>query len=146
MKNKKQKMILFLSVGIYIISLTQKSYCTIGGSCEYFSGLLNLIFGWFGVFKLHFSAFPWLANPLLFLSWFLFNQEPKKSLVLNVIVFVLMLSFLFVNKIIVNDGSTYSIVNFYGLGYWLWVLSSFIMLIGNFIHWKNNKYKPQPSI
>jgi hypothetical protein len=146
MKNKKQKMILFLSVGIYIISLTQKSYCTIGGTCEYFSGLLNLIFGWFGVFKLHFPAFPWLANPLLFLSWFLFNKEPKKSLVLNVIVFVLMLSFLFVNKIIVNDGSTYSIVNFYGLGYWLWVLSSFIMLIGNFIHWKNNKYKPQPSI
>jgi hypothetical protein len=146
MKNKKQKMILFLSVGIYIISLTQKSYCTIGGTCEYFSGLLNLIFGWFGVFKLHFPAFPWLANPLLFLSWFLFNKEPKKSLVLNVIVFVLMLSFLFVNEIIVNDGSTYSIVNFYGLGYWLWVLSSFIMLIGNFIHWKNNKYKPQPSI
>lgn len=146
MKNKKQKMILFLSVGIYIISLTQKSYCTIGGTCEYFSGLLNLIFGWFGIFKLHFPAFPWLANPLLFLSWFLFNKEPNKSLVLNVIVFVLMLSFLFVNKIIVNDGSTYSIVNFYGLGYWLWVLSSFIMLIGNFIHWKNNKYKPQPSI
>ena len=146
MKNKKQKMILFLSVGIYIISLTQKSYCTIGGTCEYFSGLLNLIFGWFGVFKLHFPAFPWLANPLLFLSWFLFNKEPKKSLVLNVIVFVLMLSFLFVNEIIVNDGSTYSIVNFYGLGYWLWVLSSFIMLIGNFIHWKNNIYKPQPTI
>ena len=44
-----------------------------------------------------------------------------------------MLSFLFVNDIIVNDGSTTSIVNFYGLGYWLWVLSSFIMVLGNLL-------------
>tara|TARA_R110001606_G_scaffold379260_1_gene539217 strand:+ start:970 stop:1386 length:417 start_codon:yes stop_codon:yes gene_type:complete len=133
MKNKYQKLFLFLSIGLYLISLTQKSYCTVGGTCEYFSGLLNLIFGWFGVFKLHFPAFPWLANPLLFVSWLLYKKKTKISLVLSEISLLLMLSFLFVDKIIVNDGSTTSIVNFYGLGYWFWVLSSFIMLVGNLI-------------
>jgi hypothetical protein len=134
MNNKTKKITLILSIGLYLISLTQKSYCTVvGGTCEYFTGLLNLIFGWFGIFKLHFPAFPWLANPILFISWIFFKKNPKISLILSCIVFPLMLSFLLVDEIIVNDGSTTSIINFYGLGYWFWVLSSFIMLIGNLI-------------
>jgi len=146
MKNKSKKLFLFLSIGLYLISLTQKSYCTVGGTCEYFSGLLNLVFGWFGVFKLHFPAFSWLANPILFISWVLYKKKTKISLVLSGISLILMGSFLFVDQIIVNDGSTTSIVNFYGLGYWLWLFSSFIMIIGNYINWKKNKYKPQHSI
>tara|TARA_R110000822_G_scaffold210836_2_gene346503 strand:+ start:998 stop:1438 length:441 start_codon:yes stop_codon:yes gene_type:complete len=146
MKNKFQKLFLSLSIGVYLISLTQKSYCTFGSTCEYFSGLLNVIFGWFGVFMLHIPAFPWLANPLLLVSWFLFKKKSKTSFTLSGIAFILMLSFLFVDEIIVNEGSTTSIVNFYGLGYWFWVFSSFIMLIGNSIHWKKNKYKPQHII
>ena len=47
-----------------------------------------------------------------------------------------MLSFLLVDEIIVNDGSTKSKVIFYGLGYWMWLFSSFIMLIGNLITYK----------
>lgn len=129
MKNKK--LFLFISIGVYIISLTQKSYCTSGGTCEYFSGFFNLIFGWVGVFMFHIPAFPWLANPILLASWVLFKKKPKKSFILSIIAFVLMLSFLLVNEIIVNDGSTTSKVVFHGLGYWLWVLSSFIMLVGN---------------
>ena len=137
MKNKK--LFLFISVGVYVISLTQKSYCTSGGTCEYFSGFLNLIFGWFGVFMLHIPAFPWLANPILLASWITFKKKPKLSFILSIVAFVLMLSFLFVNEIIVNDGSTTSIVNFYGLGYWLWVLSSLIMIAGNLIFKKEMK-------
>ncbi|MFC4267982.1 hypothetical protein [Polaribacter marinivivus] len=131
MKNKYQRIILCLSIGLYLISLPQKSFCTVGNTCEYFSGLLHLIFGWFGVFKLHLPAFPWLANPLLFFSWlFLFVKKTKIALVLSGIAFLLMISFLLVDEIIVNDGSTTSIVNFYGFGYWLWVLSSAIILFG----------------
>jgi len=131
MKNKK--LLLFISIGLFIISLAQKSYCTNGGTCEYFSGFFNLIFGWVGVFMLHIPAFPWLANPILLASWILFKKKPKISFILNIIALVLMLSFLLVDEIIVNDGSTTSEVVFYGLGYWLWVLSSFIMLVGNLI-------------
>ncbi|MFT4851532.1 MAG: hypothetical protein ACI83B_004098, partial [Sediminicola sp.] len=66
MKNKKN--LVLLSIIVYIISLTQKSYCTSGGTCEYFSGLLSLIFGWIGVFKFHLPAFPWIANLILLIS------------------------------------------------------------------------------
>ena len=146
MKNKSQKLFLFLSIVLYLISLTQKSFCTNSNVCRYFSGFLDLIFGWLGVFILHIPTFPWLANPLLLVSWFLFKKKSKTSFILSGIAFILMLSFLFVDEIIVNEGSTTSIVNFYGLGYWFWVFSSFIMLVGNSIHWKKNKQKPQHGI
>jgi hypothetical protein len=57
-----------------------------------------------------------------------------------------MLSFLLVDEIISNEAGTKSKVVFYGLGYWFWLFSSFIMLIGNSIHWKKNKQKPQHGI
>ena len=142
MNNIKQKIFLLLSIGVFIISLTQKSFCTSSDVCRYFSGFLSLIFGWLGVFILHIPTFPWLANPLLLVSWFLFKKKSKTSFILSGIAFILMLSFLFVDEIIVNEGSTTSIVNFHGLGYWFWVFSSFIMLIGNSINWKKNRHKP----
>lgn len=130
MKNKK--LFLFISIGLYITSLTQKSYCSSFGPCHNF-GFLSLIFGWMGVFMLHIPAFPWLANPILFTSWGLYNKKPNISFILSILAFVLMLSFLLVDEIIENEGGTTSKVVFYGLGYWLWVLSSFIMLVGNLI-------------
>ena len=123
---------------MFIISLTQKSYCT-PGSCENFSGLLTVLFGWFGVLMLHVPAFPWLANPILFIAWIFFKKKPKISLILCVISFLLMVSFLFVNEIIVNDGSTKGIILSYGLGYWLWILSSLVLVIGNLITLKSKK-------
>jgi hypothetical protein len=53
-----------------------------------------------------------------------------------------MLSFLLVDEIITNEAGTKSKVVSYELGYWLWLLSSFIMLIGNSINWKKNRHKP----
>ncbi|MBU3013117.1 hypothetical protein KO506_17020 [Polaribacter vadi] len=134
-----KKKILLLSIGIYIISLTQKSYCTSGGTCEYFSGLLNLIFGWIGVFKFHLPAFPWIANLILLISWKTFYKNTNISFILSILTFLTMLSFLFVDQIIVNDGSTKSKVIFYGFGYWMWLVSSFIMLIGNIIIYKKKR-------
>ena len=140
MKNKQ--VFLYISIGIYIVSLTQKSYCTSGQACGYFSGFLNLIFGWIGVFMIHVPAFPWLANPLLLGSWSLFKKKPKVSFILSIAAFVLMLSFLLVDEIIDEIVSRTTKVVFYGPGYWLWLFSSFIMLIGNSINWKKNRHKP----
>ena len=146
MKTKKQKLFLLLSIGVFIISLTQKSYCTSREVCSYFSGFLDLIFGWFGVFMLHIPTFPWLANPLLLVSWIFFRKKPKASFILSGMAFILMLSFLLVDEIITNEAGTKSKVVSYELGYWLWIFSSFIMLIGNYINWKKNKHKPQPRV
>tara|TARA_R110001606_G_scaffold379260_1_gene539218 strand:+ start:1426 stop:1869 length:444 start_codon:yes stop_codon:yes gene_type:complete len=132
MKTKKQKIFLFISIGVFIISLTQKSYCSSYGFCDNF-GFLSVLIGWLGVFMLHIPAFTWLANPLLLGSWFFFKKKPKTSLILSIIAFILMLSFLLVDEIISNEAGTKSKVVFYGLGYWLWVLSSFMMILGNLL-------------
>lgn len=129
MKNKK--IFLFISIGLYIVSLTQKSYCSSFGPCDNF-GFLSLFFGWIGVFMLHIPAFTWLANPIILASWIFFKKKPKTSFTLSVVAFIIMLSFLLVDEIIANEAGTKSRVVFYGLGYWLWVLSSFTMLAGNF--------------
>lgn len=131
-KQNLQKLFLFLSIGVYIIALTQKSYCSTFESCDNF-GILSLCFGWLGVFMLHVPAFPWLANPILVIAWCFFKKKPKVSFILSIIGFLLMISFLFVDEIINNEAGTKSKVVFYGLGYWLWALSSFIMVIGNII-------------
>jgi hypothetical protein len=91
---------------------------------------------------LHIPTFPWLANPLLLVSWIFFRKKPKASFILSGIAFILMLSFLLVDEIITNEAGTKSKVVSYELGYWFWVFSSFIMLIGNYINWKKNIHKP----
>jgi hypothetical protein len=136
MKNNKLKIFLYLSIGFYIFSLTQKSFCT-PGSCGYFSGLLNLIFGWIGVLMLHGPAMTWLANPILLMSWLLFNKKPKVSFILSSTAFVLMLSFLLFDEIIDNEGGTKGKIISYQFGYWLWILSSLIMILGSLLKRRN---------
>lgn len=130
MKTKKGKIFLILSIVVFIISLTQKSYCSSYGLCDNY-GFLSLFIGWLGVFMLHIPAFTWLANPLLLGSWILFSKKPRTSFILSIMAFILMLSFLLVDEIISNEAGTKSKVVFYGLGYWLWVFSSFIMVLGS---------------
>ncbi|MBD0831591.1 hypothetical protein [Aestuariibaculum sediminum] len=135
---KIKKFLLTVSVVVYLISLSQKTFCTPNG-CGYFAGILNLISGWIGVFMGNFPAFPWLANPLLFLSWYLFKkQKTNWSFLLSVISFILMLSFLLVDEIIHKGGSIVSRVLSYQIGYWLWVLSSLIMLTANLMVYKTS--------
>jgi hypothetical protein len=65
--------------------------------------------------------------------WVTLKKKPKLLFILSIIAFVLMLSFLFVNEIIVNNGGATLKVVFNSLGYWFCLLSSFIMLISNLI-------------
>ena len=84
-------------------------------------------------------AFPWLANPILFIAWECYKKKPKTSLILGVISILLMFSFLFVDEIIDNEAGTTAKVVFYGFGYWFWILSSLVLVIGNLIILKSKK-------
>ncbi len=66
----------FISCGIFLISLTQTSYCT-ESSCG--DSIACLISGSIG-FILGGAALTWLANPLLFISWFIIYKNPDLSL------------------------------------------------------------------
>lgn len=134
MKTKTIKIAtLSLSIGLLIIALTQKCYCTTslcGDSIAVF------IFGLFGIFFAG-AALCWLANPLLILSWILIKNN-KLSLILSLISTLIAISFLLFDEIIDDEAGHYRKIVGYELGYWLWVSSNCVMLFGNYLIRKNN--------
>ena len=108
--------------------LTQKCYCTTT-SCgdsimALFSGTIGFLFGG--------AALTWLANPLLILFWFTMKNA-KRSLICSLFAVLISLSFLLFKTVISDEAGNYSLIVSRQLGYWLWVTSSSIMLIGNAI-------------
>ena len=127
-----------LSVTFFLISLTQMSFCA-NGRCQN-DGLTNLLMGWFTIFMLYPIGMVWLANPILFFSWIIFNKKLKTSLVSSVISLLLMLSFLLFDKVVNNEAGIPEKITSIKLGYWLWVSSAFIMVLGNaFLFYKKKK-------
>jgi Flp pilus assembly protein TadB len=60
-------------------------------------------------------------------------KNPGLSLKISIAAAIVSLSFLFFKQIMVNEAGNYSKIISYNLGYWLWVLSAVIMLIGNLV-------------
>ncbi len=127
--NRLKKIILTTSIIFFVMSLTQNSFETIVGPNS--KGIMDLLVGWMGVLMLHPPAMVWLANPTLFAAWVFTKKNQRTSFILSVISLLIMLSFLLFDEIIVNESGASSKITAYGLGYWLWVLSAFIMVIGN---------------
>ena len=123
------KKILGLSILLLIIALTQKSYCT-AGTCG--DSILTFMLGGFGILFFGGASFCWLANPLLIASW-VFRNNNKLSTILSLLSTLIALSFLLFDEIIDNEGGVYRKIIAYQLGYWLWVSSNMVMLIGNLI-------------
>lgn len=131
MKNsfKLRKATIFSSIIFFVMSLTQNSFETIVGPNS--KGIMDLLVGWMGVLMLHLPAMVWLANPTLLAAWIFIKKNQRISFILSVISLLIMLSFLLFDEIIVNESGASSKITAYGLGYWLWVLSAFIMVVGN---------------
>jgi len=121
---------LFISIGLFLISLTQDGYCTTSNCDSLGVGLL--IMGAIGFF-LSPAGFTWLANPILFYSWRKARYDNKPSLIASLIAFILSLAFLFFKKIVADEAGNYYKIIGYQPGYWLWLMSSATMLIGNFV-------------
>lgn len=118
-----------LSIGVYLLSLTQKCYCTTA-SCG--DSLAVLFSGIIGVF-LGGAGLTWLANPVLFASWFYHKRAPLGSLICSVVAVLIMISFLFFKRIVADEAGTYKNIVAYKAGYWLWLSSAIIMAICNAI-------------
>ncbi|WP_426584296.1 hypothetical protein [Mucilaginibacter sp. R-33] len=121
--------VLYSSMCVYVISLTQHCYCTTE-SCgdsimALIMGPLGLIFGGAG--------FSWLANPFLIIAWFSFKDRYLRTIVVSSISVAFMVSLLVFKEIISDEAGNYSAIVNYKLGYWLWVLSGGIMLVGSML-------------
>lgn len=122
-----RRIVLILSIVTFIISLTQKSYCT--DECG--DSITALIFGFFAIIS-GLVGLSWYANPLLLISWFTIKDN-KYSTIFSKISFLLSFSFLLFNEIIIDEAGHYSKIVSYELGYWLWISSTIIMVLGNLL-------------
>ena len=126
---------LLFSINLFILSLTQKCFCTNVGCVD---SIVAFFFGTISVF-LGGCYIVWIANPLLILSWITITRFPKTSFLFGICALLIALSFLFFDEI--QDFETGKIKEIikYKLGYWIWVLSILIIVIGQFSQLYLNK-------
>jgi len=126
----KSIIFLLLSMILYTCSLTQDCYYVdLFDPRAWSLGWGLLLFGWLGV---PFGYIMWLANPLLFSSWYYYLfKKYDKSLIMSGIAFILMVSFLFCKEVVVGDSPMFARITGYGIGYLLWVLSSVFTITSN---------------
>jgi len=72
-----------------------------------------------------------LANPFLILSWLLLTKSNKKTWVFGSLATVFAVSFLSFKTIIDDEAGHYNQITNVGLGYWLWLTSCVVTLVGS---------------
>ncbi|MEO6671209.1 MAG: hypothetical protein ABIN36_17130 [Ferruginibacter sp.] len=88
-----------------------------------------MLLGWAALFS-SLAGIAWIANPLLFASWWLLKKKLKRSMILSIFSTTLSLSFLMFDNIIDNEAGHHNKIIEYKAGYWLWLCSSLSMALG----------------
>ena len=128
--DKFKRMLRYLSMGIFLLSLCLDAYCVQDNCNNSASGFYCLTMGWLGLFTG--GAFiSWLANPFLFLAWLAACRRTLLAIIFSGISAIFSLSFLFFSKIMVDEAGHFGDISQYKLGYWFWLLSSVIFFLGN---------------
>ena len=84
--------------------------------------------GWLGLFD---GKPAWLANPALLASWLAFHHaRPGWAALAAAAALALMLSFLAASSIASDEAGTRAAITGLGPGYWSWLASAAIMLLG----------------
>lgn len=143
---KVDRYIFYTSLALFIISLTQESYCT--NQCG--DSLAVFLAGWIGVlFEIGAlidkclninsvsevdytigATFSWLANPALLIAWLTYRESKTTSLIFTSLSLATMLSFLMFDEVLDNEAGYYSKIITYKAGYWLWLSSSAVLAAG----------------
>ncbi|MFP5040107.1 hypothetical protein [Parasediminibacterium sp. JCM 36343] len=136
-----KKLIVFASILVFIISLTQDAFKT-----DYYENIkgegtpafLLLLIGWLDFGK---AGTSWLANPLLLYSWVMLFKKPLFSTIAAFLSVLFSASFLLFSKIAANESVTYANITSRELGYWLWLTSCGIMSLGTIFIYFNKRQK-----
>jgi len=123
-----KKAILLISVILFLLSLTQKCYCT---TSQCGDSIMVFLLGWAAIVSGG-AGFSWIANPLLFAAWFSLGKNLKASMFLSVFAALLSLSFLLFDSVLDNEAGHQNQIIAYKSGYWIWTASSLCMLTGTF--------------
>jgi hypothetical protein len=118
------------SIVLYAASLLTEGFYVEGVAPRALSpGWSELAFGWISLFQ---GTLAWLANPALFLGWFVYrSRRPGMATACSCVALILMISFLFVKTVVVSEAPTFARVTGYGVGYWLWTSSALSLVLGS---------------
>jgi hypothetical protein len=119
---------LIASITLFVLSLTQKCYCTTS-TCS--DSIMVLILGWFALMSGG-AGISWIANPLLFFAWYKLKRNLKVSMFLSMFAILMSLSFLLFDSIVDNENNQQKEIVAYKAGYWLWLSSTAVMVIGTY--------------
>lgn len=123
---------LAISLGLYLVSLTQQGYCISGACGDHWLGAYLVAMGAIGGI-MSIAGLTWYANPALWAAWSQINKHPKRALVFSFIGTLLAASFLMATEISDIKPNMVSYITGYQPGYWLWLASMSVMLIGSAI-------------
>lgn len=121
MKTKNQRLgFLLLSIGVYVLSLTQT---VLTG----WPGWGVLLFGWLGALSLVPANCTWLANVFLFYCWIGIAVSYRQfAMLFSVLAVVFASAFLFCSEVVTGeDGSPIPIEGYFP-AYWLWLSSTMV--------------------
>lgn len=125
-----------LSVVLFLTSLTQDGYYIDrpGDPRAWAPCIGLLLIGWLGVFD---GILAWLANPALLAAWIFLNFRSSRRLgaAIGAAAIAFALSFLLYTEILTNEAGGTSKITGYGAGYWLWVASGGVAMIGGLAAW-----------
>jgi hypothetical protein len=119
----------WISLALFALCLVNDGYYIAGPNPRAWAPAWGLLLvGWLGLFS---GTIAWLANPALLTAWVMFyRRKYRRSAAFALIAAALMASFLFAKTVISSESTSNSKVTGYGLGYWLWLSSAFVLLIG----------------
>lgn len=123
---------LLASVTLFVICLALPAY-TIGSGGNGFSarGYVSLLTGWIAPLVL---VWEWFANPALFISWLkLRKQKFAAGTAFAVLALIVASSFMFRQTLVVDEGGSPRDIASKDIGYWLWLISIGVALVGNLV-------------
>ena len=127
---------LALSLVLYVLGLFENAFSCVQRYEEQecgMNGIMALIWGIIGsvmIIKGYFAGNSWWANPVILAVWILLLLRIRApAIVLSGVAMSLGASFLFV-KVVPGGTSADSVIIGVGTGYWLWMGSMAIALLG----------------
>lgn len=130
--NTTFKIILGISVVLYLVSLTQEGFCTVNRCGDNWTGFAIVGFGAIGGI-LSMTGMVWYANPALWAAWWFLKKKPKQAIYFSAAATVISLSFMFCTEIADQQPGRQSYITAYRAGYWLWIASIICVLFGSLI-------------
>lgn len=130
--------LLLLSIVAFVVCLPFSAYTVSGNGYVKASASAEILAGgWLGIFT---GMFEWFANPFLWASWrYQWKSGYRSGLVCSGISLALALGFLVRSRIIVNEAGHYGDIVSKDIGYWVWIVSILLSLLGNFLASRSNR-------